>query len=529
MSMFDAILETNWDNYDVRYRTDSTLGQTINTITESVAFKLPADLSEEDYQRTVINSLDQYMESDEGKYNYNILQDHALKLADQYNNALTTLKTTVAEQVEYLSEKISEQSKKRMANSTGYYELNEETILATANFNMFDVSGITDISSIASELCTKYDFKSADGKLTPFSLKYILEKIPDVEEVKLSPATYDKIIDHIFQTKFDQCKKCLNSQIADIKTQIRQFVYSVTSSIGYNILKNRLFKKDIYQGQINCNTIKNCMSFLNMYPSLNVFTDEDLELSDQTKEQLNKNFEILSEINKCCAIVLVLADKKYEDVLVIGADLINKKEFDKFQELGGGTLEDIQDFLRLYHNQNKDDILYHQSGHLGISVNGIEMNTIYLKMQNTKAKLLESQNIIKTKLTSLKNNSIRNSFEYVIKEYINDIITNNPQMIMSKETPVQFRHRAMEYAKNALQNLVRTDTSNVQDTLYSFILNTWYKDSLVSAIYYRLGAEIVSNLTANGVFDNDTANYIDAAVMSEIICSYISKVYMTKM
>lgn len=528
MSMFDAVLGINWDNYDVRYRTDSTLGQIVNNITESIAFKLPAGLSEEDYQRTIINSLDQYMESDEGKYNYNILQDYALKLADQYNNAFTTLKTTVAEQVEYLSGKILEQSEKRMANSTGYYELNGETIPTTANFNMFDVSGITDIGSIASELCTKYEFKSTDGKLTPFGLKYILEKIPDVEEVKLSPAAYDKVIDHIFQTKFDQYKKCLSSQIVDIKTQIRQFVYSVTSPIGYNILKNRLFKKDIYQGQINCNTIKNCMSFLNMYPTLNVFTDEDLELSDQTKEQLNKNFEVLSEINKCCAIVLVLADKKYEDTLVIGADLINKKEFNKFQELGG-TLEDIQDFLRLYHNQNKDDILYHQAGHLGISVNGIKMDTIYLKMQNTKTKLLESQNIIKTKLVSLKNNSIRNAFESVTKEYINDIVTNTPQMITTDETPIQFRHRATEYAKNALQNLVRTDTSNVQDALYSFILNTWYKDSLVSTIYYRLGAELISNLETNGTFDDNTARYIDAAVMSEIICSYISKVYMTKM
>lgn len=265
-----------------------------------------------------------------------------------------------------------------------------------------------------------------------------------------------------------------------------------------------------------------------MYPTLNVFTDEDLELSDQTKEQLNKNFEVLSEINKCCAIVLVLADKKYEDTLVIGADLINKKEFNKFQELGG-TLEDIQDFLRLYHNQNKDDILYHQAGHLGISVNGIKMDTIYLKMQNTKTKLLESQNIIKTKLVSLKNNSIRNAFESVTKEYINDIVTNTPQMITTDETPIQFRHRATEYAKNALQNLVRTDTSNVQDALYSFILNTWYKDNLVSTIYYRLGAELISNLETSGTFDDNTARYVDAAVMSEIICSYISKVYMTKM
>ena len=78
MSMFDAVLGINWDNYDVRYRTDSTLGQIVNNITESIALKISAGLSEEDYQRSIINSLEQYMESDEGKYNYNILQDLSL-------------------------------------------------------------------------------------------------------------------------------------------------------------------------------------------------------------------------------------------------------------------------------------------------------------------------------------------------------------------------------------------------------------------------------------------------------------------
>ena len=71
-----------------------------------------------------------------------------------------------------------------------------------------------------------------------------------------------------------------------------------------------------------------------MYPTLNVFTDEDLELSDQTKEQLNKNFEVLSEINKCCAIVLVLADKKYEDTLVtVSYTHLSIRQFSQFQRI----------------------------------------------------------------------------------------------------------------------------------------------------------------------------------------------------
>ena len=72
-------------------------------------------------------------------------------------------------------------------------------------------------------------------------------------------------------------------------------------------------------------------------------------------------------------------------------------------------------------------------------------------------------------------------------------------------------------------NIVRFESDNITDAVYEFYLRTWYSDSLVSNIYYKLGAVLIDDINTTSKLSEDTIEFAHFTVMSDILSEYITK------
>ena len=167
-------------------------------------------------------------------------------------------------------------------------------------------------------------------------------------------------------------------------------------------------------------------------------------------------------------------------------------------------------------------MLYSQVMHSDIPVTGITVDAIMSVVDTTREQLNKLNHTNSTQLQSIANNATKMAFEGVLRDYISDIENNHPEMI-SDITPHQFGINNRKLIPTITYNLVRFEKDNIVDALYEFYLKVWYKDSLVSNIYYRLGAAIVDNINSNDSIDNETMKQAHFTVMSDILSEYITK------
>ena len=515
-SFLSELLTTNLENTNVQFRPDTDLGHICQAISSNLSLTLPAGLSEEEQHSTMVEHIDHFLTSEDGIRYFNDIKQYSEIFSEKINDAFDTLKHKVAPEIETLADRVINRANDLYKQTTSLSGINEseyvEPVFTMVNLHQYKTE---EAISCAKELVSKY-MKNKVDSINANSLRYIVNAIPKLQEVRVDEDDLRRWSNFIVEKVTNSTEP--NDKLAldvynTIVTAFREYEYTKLNELIYN--------SEMKYGKFNETAIRNASAFLSLKSIYNLLDAVVDLVDDKELEKFKSNMQALEDFRKTAIVLLALASEKYADSVVIGEHMLNYHEFKKL-EAQGGTTSDIANHIRLFHNNNEQDMLYSQVMHSEIPANGITVETIMSTIDNTRDKLNKLNNSANTQLQSIANNATKMAVESVLRDYVSDIENNHPEMI-SGTTPHQFGINTRKLIPTITYNLVRFEKDNIIDALYEFYLKVWYKDSLVSNIYYRLGAAIVDSINSEDTIDNETMKQAHFTVMSDILSEYITK------
>ena len=507
-SFLTELSSTYFENTNVQFRPDTDLGHINNALVSNLSLTMPSGLDEEEQTQVMVDHIDKYLQSEEGANYFEHIQKYSEMFSEKINDAFSTLKNKVTPEVQSLTEKIEEKRNEIVNRVTHMVDIDGAFTEKEPQFTILNLEKFRTEESInnAQYLVDKY-FTNKINKVSVSTLKYIADKLNTLEDIKFSNEEMDEYTSVISETLNNDP----SSDSAELKASIYQAILPVFNQYEFNKLKRLIINDGIKSGKLDENAISNAYAFSKLMP---IFNNLDRIVDIDNEKVLNtfkNNIEVINDLYRLSTVLLVLANEKYENCTIIGRTMLNQSGVTKV-ESNGGTLQDIDKFIRLNYNDNKDDVIYSEVAHMEIPGTGISADTIIKNLEITRSKYSTLENKIKNQHKSIVNTASKQAYEEVLKSYISDIEINHSELI-SNTTPRQFTINGFKLISHLAYNLVRFDTNNLTDSVYEFYLKTWYPTSLVNNIYHKLGTELINTINDSGTIDEDTTKEVGYQVL----------------
>lgn len=516
-SFLSELRETNIENINVQFREDTDLGHICQALSSNLSLSLPAGLSEEDTTPIMVENIDKYLNSEDGSRYLEEIKHYSELFSEKINDAFNILKTQVAPEVDHLATQIELRAADFYKLATTNNSFNGVDTYSEPEFTVvnLDTYRTEEAINCGNELVFKYMNNKVDT-IGGATLRYIVDNFKKFNHIDVTNDDIDRWTSFVLEK--------LNKEDASdtFKKEVKSVILSAFNLYEFNKLKNVIINKDMRSGKFNESAIRNASAFIALSPLFNQLDNAVDFIDDNELIKFKENIDTLNDLKKVSIVLLALSSEKYSDCVAIGPSMLNLSGYTKFQE-NGGTKEDISNHIRLHHNTNTDDVLYSQVMHNDIPAAGISLETLISNMDYTREKIHTLKKGVESQLQTVANDCVKKAFDGVLRDYVADIENNHPEMI-SGITPHQFGINARKLIPTITYNLVRFEKDNIVDGIYEFYLKLWYKDSLVSNIYYRLGAVLVDTINKEDEEINEEAmESAHFTVMSDILSDFIAK------
>lgn len=514
-SFLSELYSTQLENTNVQFRTDTDLGHICQAISSAISLSTPYMVGEEELTTTMIQNMDKFLDSDQGSRYLEEIQEYSKLFSEKLNDAFSELRDKVAPEVDELVQRINNRSNEYTERAVSLSEVNGVLTPTEPNFTYVDLNQYKTDETLyyANELVKKY-LKGNVTSINMLNLRYIADHLKNINTVNVSDSCLSDWAKDIavFLTHDEEPSEKIVSGVKDA-------IKLAFNSNYFNNAKSTIFNKELNTGKINENIIKHANGFIKLN---SIFKRLDLVADIRNEEDMKafkENIETLTDFYKINIVLLGLASEKYQDSLIIGDNVINKNKFDEFTTQGG-TSQDIANHLRYNYNHNKEDALYSSVGHDTIPSSGILMNTVLENKLFINEKLESLTTKLNLELKSITNSCIKRAYVDVLREYVEDIERHHPEMVVDAH---RFGIECRKMIPQLASNIVRFESDNITDAVYEFYLRTWYSDSLVSNIYYKLGAVLIDDINTTSKLSEDTIEFAHFTVMSDILSEYITK------
>lgn len=516
-SFLHELKETNIENINVQFREDTDLGHICQAISSNLSLTLPAGITYEEMTPLMVENIDKYLTSENGSRYLEDIKRYSALFSEKITDAFNILKTQVAPEIDNLANQIELRAADFYKLATTQNNLNGVDTYSEPEFTVVNLNNFRSEEAIVcgNELVSKYMNNKVDT-INGTTLRYIVDNFKNFNQLNVSNDDIERWSSFVLEK--------LNKEDASdtFKKEITSIISTSFNLYEFNKLKDLIINKDIRSGKFNESAIRNASSFVALSPVFE-YLDNAVDLIDDNElAKFKENMNTINDLKKVAIVLLALSSEKFGECVAIGPKMLNLSGLTKFQETGG-TKEDISNHIRLYHNTNKDDILYDQVMHNEMPATGISVETLVSNMDYTRDKMSTLNKKAETQLRTVANDCVKKAFDSVLRDYIFDIENNHPEMI-SGITPHQFGINARKLIPTITYNLVRFEKDNITDAIYEFYLKLWYKDSLVSNIYYRLGAVLIDTINNDEEDTNEEAmENAHFTVMSDILSDFITK------
>lgn len=516
-SFLSELLTTNLENTNVRFRPDTDLGHICQDISANISLSIPSGLDEEEQTAKMIENMDNYFETPEGSKHFEAIKQYSELFSEKINDAFITLKTKVAPEVDELSKRVEQKAAEYVEKITSLNNINGSVQQAEPLFTYVDLSKYQNDTALqyGRELVQKYmDNKVAS--LNVLSLRYVVDAIPKISNIEVSEDRLKSWATTIASEMTSTPEDSLDSKVI---LGTMEAIATVFEDSKFSALKDFIFNSNMRSGKFNEASIQNAMMFVKLE---NTFSKLDTLVDLPNEEDITKfkqNLQSIQDFYKAVVVLLSEAYERYSKSVVIGEKLINVTGFNEFQS-AGGTAIDIANHIRIFHNQNKSDAVYSQVSHMDIPSSGLNTKSLIENMDYVREKINSLTNQVKAQLTSIQNTATKQAYEDVLREYVADVEFNHPEMVDGD--PHQFGINCRRLIPQISHTLVRFENENITDAVYEFYLKTWYSSSLVSNIYYKLGAVLINDINQTDTLDEDTVKYAHLTVMTDILSEYIT-------
>ena len=515
-SFLEELKETHIENINVQFREDTDLGHICQALSSNLSLTMPAGLSEEELTPLMVDNIDKYLASEDGARYLEEIKQYSGILSSQINDAFNILKTQVAPEIDNLANQIELRAADYYKLATTNNNFNDVDTYSEPEFTVVNLDTFRSEEAIncGNELVSKYMNNKVDT-INGTTLRYMVDNFKKFNHINITDDDIDRWTSFVLEK--------LNKEDASdtFKKEVNSIIKTAFNLYEFNKLKDTIINKDMRSGKFNEDAIKNASAFITLSPLFNQLDNAVDFIDDTNLIKFKENIDILNDLKKVSIVLLALASERYNDCVAIGSKMLNLSGFTKFQE-NGGTKEDISNYIRLHHNHNQEDVLYSQVMHNDLPATGISVETLVSNLDYTREKITTLNKGVESQLQTVANDCVKKAFDSVLRDYIADVENNHPEMISSM-TPHQFGINARKLVPTITYNLVRFEKDNIVDGIYEFYLKLWYKDSLVSNIYYRLGAVLVD--TINNTEEEINEEAMESAhftVMSDILSDFIT-------
>lgn len=518
MYSLEELKAHSWLNKDVRFRPDTDLGIIARRIEERLTLSIPPNIGEEDLNNLVIDALENYFNNTpEGEADLSRLKDYGLAMADTFQTAFEKLSGPVADTVSTLTEDVIATVDSMMSKIVGFYNLEGEMKPVQPSYVMLKALPMAkELGEHLGSFSKKYNLNIDQVNLGNF--RFLVDKVLTTEEPEISEESITRLIDELKE----QCTK-VQPEFSDAQ----KFITALLHPQAYHMLTRDMFNNGIRSGKVDEATIMAALGYIDAYPKFKkCVANFSFNVMDNAQEVIDRNLTKLEDAYLMAACIIELAREKHKLSLIIGCSMINADQFAAFEEKGG-TLADITNYIRLHHNKNEQDILYHRVGRGDISPVGIPTKEVLISIPSDREQISTLMTEVNTQLLATKQRCTREAAESVLKNFVKETL-ETPESIPDQMDRTVFQRHAVDQIKRAVESLARNDQSNVEDAIYSFYLGTFWKNSLVSTIYYRMGAEVISKLSSTEAAGENVFNTIHATVMSDLLSNYLSQVFLVR-
>lgn len=250
-------------------------------------------------------------------------------------------------------------------------------------------------------------------------------------------------------------------------------------------------------------SLQNCVSYIIHYaPIVLAFRNTKFNLSDQVHELLIKNIEVAGTAFLAIGYAIAILEDSWKDAILIAPDTIVKQVTGVDEQL-------IKKYTFVNFIAKK----------LPFPSTGVSMEEI----RNTEVAIRSEYDTLLKHVAS-KEDTERKYALYkatvsVLTNRLNETHENLLPEGMNLEEFVRVKKPLVERTANMLNTNI---DNNLENVLYTFVIDAWYPNSIISAAHSLFSAEIIKHLNISPEVDDSTIAIIDVTVATKLIIRFLT-------
>lgn len=522
------------------------------------------DLTDTEFVAKVMDSYFNTTKTDD----VNVITDLSSRLSGHMSDILIDLNQVSTKEITPLFNKIQSVTKDYFTKANGNTDPNGK---AKRKFTLLDLNYMfsiykADASSYAQELCQKYDFNISNldtRNIIPFINSF--ESITDIRsdennkvmrailediDISISSDSNNVTVDTNAPDSVDVSKNGENvpsedgdsttthpedddvntSDNSDININddednakisitingeeqevAKMMVKACFDKTAFEQLKYKVFRGD-FNSTLDASALTTCIQFVARPIEDMMDRHTKGKLTTSLSYMLKENIEVIKDYQKAAILVLDLASKYYKDKLILGSNLLNKNAVDELAKKGVDVYTLANDYLRVNHNDNKDDILYANCGHSAVPKDGVSIETLVLTRGTVEKYLGEYTSLLKNANSEMYQKANKRAIESVLFDFA-EKKTDDYTKYNGDLHPTQYKRLVMSDVLTLADEYSRNSNDNLEDMLMSFYLNN-FKDKEVRETYNRIAFKTAS-------MEDGNASLVFAKTIVDSIAEYL--------
>lgn len=498
-------LNANVTTTNIRFRSETEVGIFVQNLVEKTLMMMATSLDGNTVDILKENMV-HLLESDQGAELTSNLDKLTGMIAKNIADAFDNLRNGICPEVESLQQEVIKLAHEYIAAGTGIDCLTESLKGPDNTFKLLDWS-ITEVEGPITDIIGALHKKcNLGGDVSSINVNYIMRKFGGVENIAIPEDGKAKII--------GQLESKMGSSISvETATLVLNLV---SSSDACNSYINHRFPTNALS-TLSASCVVNAYEIMvEIYPFIKALKQIDPSLIEADKAKWDSNISNMMYLMYSLIYLLHAARvKKMHDVLILDATCLNKDQFNVF-ESRGGTTSDIANFIRVYYNQNPNDIVNLTKRTMNIPAPGVKTEEVL----NAKAKVTDvitrAEVSVKGSLMIIKDAAFKNAYAFIMKNYVKDFVKS---LTDAGNTQELAKYMFSQIA--ATESLISKKDGSVEDAIYEFFFRTKHKGTTSEVVYRKLGVEYVKMVSEKGYVLDDDINMADAFVMADITAEFL--------
>ena len=301
----------------------------------------------------------------------------------------------------------------------------------------------------------------------------------DNTDAKVTTRINDEVVEvngGVDDCETEKCEES-NTPTEEDKTLAMAIVRACTSEGGLDYLKSLLFAP---YGHVQAKHLLATLKFVSKNIRKAVLSTAENHVSWSQYRLIENNLDAITELQKAGVMYLDINMARHANTLMLGTNLINKNVYNKARRSGVPVLNMIKNYLRVNHNTDTNDIYYNYMSHAPM-VHGLTMEALATSMMAVEQKLSDTRNALKDDYTKKIAGIRKATFLEVMAEEV-----KREAAIINPDRQREFIVSAESRIIPAVEKYSTDRTTNLEDVVYNFIIDSWYKGTVVEKVYRQL-------------------------------------------